>query len=71
MPRNLNVIVRSWIRLLFCSLSSHLALQNNLFPILFLFLGEALSAKQAANTAAAIFSLVGIAAAMALAFSWI
>jgi hypothetical protein len=33
--------------------------------------GEALSAKQAANTAAAIFSLVGMAAAMALAFSWI
>jgi hypothetical protein len=36
-----------------------------------LVLGEALSAKQAANTAAAIFSLVAIAAAMALAFSWI
>jgi hypothetical protein len=36
-----------------------------------LVLGEALSAKQAANTAAAIFSLVGMAAAMALAFSWI
>ncbi len=40
-------------------------------PYIVLVLGEALSAKQEANTAAAIFSLVGMAAAMALAFSWI
>jgi len=32
--------------------------------------GEALSAKQAANTAAAMFSLVGMTALLALAFTW-